>query len=231
MDRMLVVVFKNQSSAYKGKEALLGIADNGDIAVYAYAILTKNPDGSSSVKQEDDGGPLGTLLGTSLGSLIGLLAGPVGVVVGATAGMLGGMADDLDNSRIGSGFLQDVNAKLTPGTVALVAEINEDWTEPVDTQMEALGGEVFRRALNAVEQQVDDEDVAAMKSDLEHLKAEHARAQAERKQKLQSKIDALQAKLHAAEAKAKQKREQREAIIRAKAAVLQSKVAALNARV
>jgi uncharacterized membrane protein len=231
MDRMLVVIFKDESSAYKGKKALQTINDNGDIGVYAYAILKKNPDGSSTVKQEDDGGPLGTLLGTSLGSLIGLLAGPAGVVVGATAGMLSGMTDDLNNSRIGSGFIQDVNAKLTPGTVALIAEINEDWTAPIDTQMEALGGEVFRRALNAVEKQVNDEDVASMKADLEHLKAEHAQSQADRKQKLQTKIDALEAKLQAAEAKAKQKREQQEAILRAKASVLQSKVAALNTRI
>ena len=33
---------------------------------------------------------------------------------------------------------------------ALVAEIREDWTTPLDQSMEAVGGKVFRRALSEV---------------------------------------------------------------------------------
>jgi uncharacterized membrane protein len=230
MDRMLVVVFNDESSAYKGKTALQKISDEGNIAVYAYAVIKKNADGSSSVKQGDDGGPMSTLLGTSLGSLIGLLAGPAGVIVGATAGMLGGLTDDMNNSRVGADFVQDVAVKLTPGRVALVAEVDEDWTAPVDTQMEALGGEIFRRAMNDVHRQVNDEDVASMKADLQQMKAEHAEARADRKQKLQQRIDSLDAKIHAALTKVKQKQEQQEQIIRAKAKVLKAKAAGLHAR-
>jgi uncharacterized membrane protein len=230
MDRMLVVIFKDESAAYKGKTALQKISDEGNIAVYAYAVIKKNADGSSSVKQGDDGGPLGTLLGTSVGSLVGLLAGPVGALVGGTAGLLSAMTDDMNNTRVGAGFLQDVAAKLTPGTVGLVAEIDEDWTTPVDTQMEALGGEVFRRAMNDVNKQVNDEDIAGMKADLQQMKAEHAEARAERKQKLQQKIDSLDAKIHAALTKAKEKQAQQEQIIRAKAQVLKAKASSLEAR-
>ena len=78
MDRMLVVVFDNESKAYDGKTALQQLANEGNIGLYAYAVLTKNADGTSSVKQGDDAGPLGTLLGTSFGTLIGALAGPAG---------------------------------------------------------------------------------------------------------------------------------------------------------
>src|SRR5262245_53072470 len=70
MDRMLVVVFDNESKAYAGKEALKQLDGEGNINLYAYAVVTKGPDGFVRVKQGDDVGPIGTLLGTSIGSLI-----------------------------------------------------------------------------------------------------------------------------------------------------------------
>ena len=85
MDRMLVVVFDTESKAYDGRTALLQLDDEGSIAVFAYAVIAKNADGTATVKQGDDSGPLGTLLGTSLGSLIGLLGGPVGLAIGANS--------------------------------------------------------------------------------------------------------------------------------------------------
>src|SRR6476620_181001 len=78
MDRMLVVVFDNETKAYEGKKALQQLDAEGSIGLYGYAVVGKNPDGTSSLKQSDDVGPLGTLVGTSLGSLIGALFGPVG---------------------------------------------------------------------------------------------------------------------------------------------------------
>jgi hypothetical protein len=58
MDRMLVLVFDNESKAYEGKKALLQRA-------YAYAVVAKNSDDTTTVKQGDDNGPLGTLTGTT----------------------------------------------------------------------------------------------------------------------------------------------------------------------
>jgi len=183
MDRMLVVVFDSESKAYEGKEALLQLDREGSISVYAYAVVAKNADGTATVKQGDDSGPLGTLAGTSLGSLIGLLGGPVGLAVGAAVGFLAGATADLDNARIGGDFIDDVTKVLLPRRVAVVAEINEDWTTPVDLRMEPIGGIVFRRALSAVTDTVNEEEVAAIKADIAQLKAEHAQAHADRKAK------------------------------------------------
>jgi uncharacterized membrane protein len=98
-----------------------------------------------------DSGPLGTLAGTALGSLIGLLGGPAGLAIGATVGFTAGATVYLSNARISGDFIDDVTKVLLPNSIALVAEIEEDWTTPVDTRMEALGGTVFRRALSDVE--------------------------------------------------------------------------------
>jgi uncharacterized membrane protein len=195
MDRMLVVVFDNESRAYEGSRALQQLDGDGSIAVYAARVVAKNLDGTAAVKEGADSGPLGTLTGTAVGSLVGLLGGPIGVSLGAASGSLIGAIADIDNVRVGSDFLADVAETLTPGKVAVVAEVDEEWTTPVDTRMEALGGVVLRRSLWEVEDTQDARDIASVKADVAQMKAEHAEAKAERKAKLQARIDALNAKL------------------------------------
>ena len=231
MDRMLVVVFDNESKAYEGKRALLQLDAEGSISVYADAVLVKHADGTSSVKQDDDPGPLGTLVGTALGSLVGLLGGPTGVAIGAAAGFAAGGTADLDNARIGEDFIADVSKKLLPNRVAVVAEIEEDWTAPVDTRMEAIGGTVFRRALSETRKTANEEEVAAMKADLAQMKAEHAKTHAEHKAKLQEKINQLDSKIQAQLQRAKDRRAAAEKEARAKVQILKAKAAAAKAKV
>jgi uncharacterized membrane protein len=230
MDRMLVVVFENESNAYEGKKALLQLDSEGSISVYGYAVIAKNSNGATTVKQGDDAGPLGTLTGTAVGSLIGLLGGPAGMAIGAAAGVTAGAAVDLHNARIGDDFIDDVTKALLPNRVAVVAEIEEDWTTPVDTRMEAIGGTVFRRALSDVEDTVDDEDVAAMKADMAQMKAEHAQARADRKAKLQEKINQLDSKLQAHLQKAKEQRQLAERDAQKKVDILKAKAKTAAAR-
>jgi uncharacterized membrane protein len=228
---MLVVVFDSEAKAYEGRKVLSELEGEGSIVVYAYAVIGKNPDGSTTLKQTDDQGPLGTLVGTSLGSLLGLLGGPVGLAIGAGAGLLAGSTIDLDNARVGEDFIDDVGKELQPNKFAVVAEIQEDWTTPVDNRMEAIGGKVYRRALSEVKQTVEDEDIAAMKADLAQMKAEQAKAHADRKAKLQEKINQLDSKIQAQLEKSKQQREAAERQAKAKVEILKSKAAALKAKV
>jgi len=230
MDRMLVVVFDNDIKACEGKNALLQLDAEGSISVYAYAVLEKHADGTATVKQEDDSGPVSTLLGTSFGCLIGLLGGPVGVAIGAAAGFAAGGAAGLNDARIGQDFIDDVTKELLPNRFAVVAEIDEDWTAPVDTRMEVIGGSIFRRALSDVKQTINEENVAAMKADVAQLKAEHAKAHAGRKAKLLEKINQLDSKIQVHLQKAKDRREALEREAQAKAQVLKEKAAATRAK-
>src|SRR6266853_374273 len=230
MDRMLVVVFDNETKAYEGRKAVLQLDGEGSITVYAYAVLAKHADGTATVKQEDDSGPIGSFVGTSFGSLIGLLGGPAGVAIGAAAGLATGGAADLDNARIGDDLIEDVTKLLLPNKVAVVAEIEEDWTTPVDTRMEAIGGSVFRRALSDVRHTIHEENVAAMKADLAQMKAEHAKAHADRKAKLQEKINQLDSKIQAQLQKAKDRRDALQRKAQAKVQVLKDKAADARAK-
>jgi uncharacterized membrane protein len=111
---MLVVVFDNETKAYEGKSALRQLEREGSIAAYAGAVVVKNADGTTSVKQFDDFGPAGSLVGTSVGSLIGLIGGPVGLAVGAASGLALGAIFDLENARVGTDFVDDVSKSLKP---------------------------------------------------------------------------------------------------------------------
>ena len=207
MDRMVAVVFTNEPKAYEGSRALEQLDRDGSIAVYASAVVTKNSDGKTTVKQAADSLGKDTLTGTALGSLIGLLGGPMGLAMGAASGAFAGSVSDLDTARIDTDFVNDVSDMLTPGKTALVAEIDEEWTTPLDTNMEAAGGVVFRRALADVIESQDQRTIDAMKADIEQMKLERTEARAEHKQKLDSRISALEVKLQNKIAQVKTKRE------------------------
>jgi len=230
MERMLVVVFENESEAYEGTKALRQLDLDGSITVYAHAVVVKNPDGGIVTKERDDQGPYGLLLGSALGALLGVLGGSAGIAVGAALGLLAGGAGDLRNARLGDDFIDDVARALLPGRAAVVAEIEEESTGPVDAQMGVIGGTVFRRALSEAEHAVHEEHLAAMKADLAQMKAEHAQAHAERRIKLQEKINQLESSLQAQLEKAKERREAAQREAQAKVELLQAKAAAAKAK-
>jgi len=230
IDRMLVVVFDTEEKAYKGKKALFELENEGNVTVYASAVIGKNPDGTVTVKHSDDAPPLATIVGTPLGSLIGLLGGPAGFVIGTGVGMVAGLSADLHNARVNEDFIDDVKKDLLPSKFAVVAEIREDWTVPVDTRMEAIGGVVFRRALSDVKHIIHDEHTAAMKADLAQLKSEHAKASADRKAKLHEKMNQLDSKIQTHLQKTKEHRLAQEQHEKAKAEILKNKAATLKTK-
>ncbi len=203
MDKMLVVVFPTEKAAYEGSKALSALDQEGSIVLYATAIIAKDAAGRVDVKQEADEGPLGTTVGLLTGTLVGLIGGPVGAAVGAYAGTVGGGMFDLTRAGVATDFVDEVAGSLKPGRVAVVAEINEEWVTPVDTRMEALGGEVLRRArTEVVDAQIASEQ-AAMNDEITELKAEAAKATGEAKAKLQARVDAANARLQGLQSRAK----------------------------
>ena len=225
MERMLVVVFDNESKTYEGSHALKQLDAEGSIAIHAESVIKKNADGTVTVKQSEDDFPVRTVGGTAIGSLIGLLEGPVGLGIGAAAGALAGAIGDLHVAGVDGEYLDDVSAALTPGKCAVIADVSEEWVTPVDTRMEALGGAVYRTAKKTVEEDERARDVAALRAEIAQLKAEYAQARADRRAKLKARIDKLETKLQAKLDQAKQRSEQIKSETEAKIQALQQKAA------
>jgi 23S rRNA pseudoU1915 N3-methylase RlmH len=118
-----------------------------------------------------------------------------------------GAALDLTEAGVERDFVDDMGARLAPGKAAVIAEIDEYWQVPLDTRMEALGGNLLRQTRTQIEDAYAERAVEAAQRELAGLETERlaqantaqtekARRQAE---KLQAKIDAAQRRLRVKE--------------------------------
>jgi uncharacterized membrane protein len=229
MEKMLVVIFDNEAKAHGGSHALAELDREGSVSIHAEAMVQKNNDGSVRVdveRPEASGFPVGEFSGTAIGSLIGLLGGPIGFGVGAALGMAAGAIGDFYVAGVNQDFVADVSAALTRGKFALIADVSEECVTPVDTKMEAIGGVVFRTAKQHFEEERRARDVAALRAEIEHLKAEQALVRTDRKANIQAKIVALNRKLQHKIEHAKRRSEQLKRETDAKVQALQNKAAA-----
>jgi uncharacterized membrane protein len=208
MERMLVVVFDDESKAYEGSRALNQLDGEGSITIHAESVITKNADGTVTEEQAEGDFPIRAAGGTAIGSMLGLLGGPAGVAAGALAGAMGGSLGDLFRAGVDSDFVDEVSETLTPGKHAVIADVSEEWVTPVDTRMEALRGVVFRTGRRNFEDDQRARDIAELKSEIAQMQAEHARAKADRKAKLQAQVDQLNTKLQKKLDQARQRSEQ-----------------------
>jgi len=196
VEKLIVIVFENQTKAFAGFEALRQLDRDGEISVYAAQMIAKEPSGSIQYIDNTDNLAFPVIGGASaVGAIVGLLGGPLVALVGAMAGGLIGSIVDLAHAGVTDDFVNDVNAALTPGKFAVVADISEDWMAPLDTEMEEIGGVVFRRARTEVKKMHHNRDEAAYRAEIEELTAERAQARADRQAKIDARIDAVRKKL------------------------------------
>lgn len=226
MDKVIVLVVPSESAAYEAVKALKGLDEEGSIELYASTVITKSDSGEISVKDRKDVlEGLGTALGFSMGALIGLLGGPAGAAVGAAVGGAAGLGADLfQYSGLTGDFVNKVAARLKPGSYAVLASVQEDWTEPVDQAVSRLGASVFRQATDDVAAAQIRADMQALKEEQAHAEAEIAHASGEAKKRLEARRDELRKKqdaqrqrLHTRAAKLQESWDARIAAIKEKA--------------
>lgn len=194
---MLVAVFDNEKTAFEGLSALKDLHKKGDITLYATAVVTKNEKGELRLHTAADEGPVGTATGLFAGSLIGLLGGPIGLAVGATTGLFAGLIFDINNDDINTTFADEVSDALTNGKTAVIAEIDENWTVPVDTKLDALNAMVFRRLKYEVAEEQLTRESEAIEAEFNSLKEELKEAREEDKAKIKAAMAKLQNKAQA----------------------------------
>jgi uncharacterized membrane protein len=222
MNKMLVAVFDSETAAFEGLSALKDLHKNGDITLYASAVIAKDKTGKIEVKRAADPGPVGTAVGLVTGSLIGLLGGPVTMAIGASVGGLSGLLFDLDDSGIGSTFLDDVSKTLTAGKTAVVADVDESWTTPVDVRLHKLGGTVSRRLRGEVAEDQLVRESAAFEASLKALDEELKQASAENRAAIQKEIDETKKQLKATQDRAKARLDQAKTEMDARITALQA---------
>ena len=225
MNKMIVSVFGNETSAYEGVSALADLHKEGSITLYSTAVLSKDDSGEVQIKQAADKGPVGTAIGMATGSLLGVLAGPAGLAVGASLGGLTGMLVDINEAGVDVEFVNDVSNAISPGKYAVLAEIDEMWTAPLDTRMSELDGLLFRRLRSEVEDEQLVREAEAFDKELEALENELDEANEETKAAINKQIDNTKAKLKAINQQAKERLDKTAAEGKAKIDALKQQIA------
>lgn len=197
MNKMLVAVFESENKAFEGLSALKDLHRKGDITLYATAVISKDDSGELRLNTAADEGPVGTTTGFFTGSLIGLLGGPIGLAVGAAMGTIAGLIFDVSTEDVNITFVDEVSAALAKGKTAVVAEVDEEWTVPVDTRLEAMDAMVFRRLKYEVAEDQLARESEAISAEFNSLKSELKEAREEDKAAIKSAIAKLQNKAQA----------------------------------
>jgi uncharacterized membrane protein len=229
MSKFVVVVFPGETQAYQGVRALKELHLEGSLTLYGMAVVAKDAKGTLSVKDAADAGPLGTAVGALVGGLVGVLAGPVGVLAGVAGGTVIGSMFDLFSYGVGEDFVAKVTNELAPGRTAIIAEIAETWTTPLDARMSGLGGTILRTRRADFEDEQASQEVAAAKADYEQVRAEYAQATAEARARLKAKVDQAKANLEQAEKRVETRLDALDKEAQAKIAALETQISQAQA--
>jgi uncharacterized membrane protein len=157
---VIIAAFDSRNQAYDAAREIDRVSD-----VKSGAILEKDRLGNVTTLESRDlptaWGPGGAVGGALVGALIGALAGPAGAAAGAAAGTaaatgaavgaasggLTGGAVDLTNWGLKAGYLETAATYLLPGKTAVVAEVEEGSTAPIDDAARRHGGIVYRETV------------------------------------------------------------------------------------
>jgi uncharacterized membrane protein len=221
MNKMLVAVFDTETAAFEGLDALRDLHRDGDITLYSSAVIVKDKTGKIGIKQAADDGPVGTALGLLTGALVGILGGPAALAIGTTIGGFTGFLLDLDKSGTGATFLDDVSKTLTGGKAAVLAEVEESWTTPVDARLHERGGIVFRRLRSEVVEDQLVRESAAFDANLKALQDDLEQGIAEDRAAIQKDIEQVKKQIKGAQDQAKARLDQARAETEARVKALQ----------
>ena len=229
MNRFVVIAFPSETQAYEGTRALKDLHAEGSLTLYSMAVIVKDAAGKLTVKDTADEGPLNTAVGALVGGLVGVVAGPVGVVAGSLGGTLIGSLFDIANYGVSADFVAKVSSELSAGKSAIIAEIVETWSTPLDTRMAPLGGTVLRTWRADFEDEQIAKEIEAEKADWEHLRSEYAHASADTKAKIKTTMDQAKAKLDAAKKKTDARLAILDSELKAKIATMEHQMASAKA--
>ena len=152
MRNFVSVVFDTSAKAYDGLHEFWSLDREGDVTVHGTAVVHRDSVGRLVVDTDQTDPPLATAVGAGIGALVGALAGPAGAAIGAGGGApsappqapLPGLwrISNAPTSKTRPGLKQA--SFCSPGS-AVIADVSEDWTTPINERMKRLGGTVYRR--------------------------------------------------------------------------------------
>lgn len=143
--KLIVAIYNDEQKANEEFKILSTKEKRDELDLKAYTVVTKSHDGKT-VLHDTEGRD--AFWGAVVGGLIGMLVGPVGAIYGAAlfaaevfagsiaAGVgVGAIAGWLNSDalKIPTDLLKDIKKSIHPGTSAIVAVVDEDWVDDVES--------------------------------------------------------------------------------------------------
>ena len=197
IDNVVVVQFPDASKAYQAMSVLKECDAEGRIGLKSAAIVERTADGELRIPEGTDNIALaGTVSGSLIGMLIGVLGGPVGVLVGWGAGAVMGGTIDIVGATKSDEALTALARAIPPESTAVIASVTEAAVEVIDGEMAKLGGEVTRRTVADVMDELEAAEEAADAAAREARRTLREERKAELSTNLDARVKSLKEKLH-----------------------------------
>jgi uncharacterized membrane protein len=197
MENVVVVGFAEPSKAYQALTVLKQCDAEGRIALRSAAVVERTSAGELRTPEgADNVGLVGTASGSVIGMLIGVLGGPVGVLVGWGAGALMGGVFDIARAEKSDEALSALGRAIPLGSTAVIAGVEEPAVEVIDGEMAKLGGEVTRRPLDEVMDELEAAEEAAEAAAFEARRTLAEERKVEVKADFDERVGKLKEKLH-----------------------------------
>ncbi|HXB08683.1 MAG TPA: DUF1269 domain-containing protein [Puia sp.] len=194
MTNLIVASFSQEAQATEASNKLTELESLGDITIYEMVVVKKNADGEAHVLQADSTEGLTTVSGMAIGSLVGAFAGPVGLALGMVTGTLAGAAIETDDYGFAEDFVTKITDQLAPGTVAVIAEVEEDDPVFIDSSLNPLGATLTRTDVDYEYTKYSDEEIEEFDEDIAAARAKLKSAGTAEKEKMMQKIAKLKEK-------------------------------------
>lgn len=206
-DNVLVVTFgeepENDKNAYQALTNLKQLDSQGQIKIAGAAVVTRDPDGHVDAKSEVGNDPYtGTATGGVIGLLVGIIGGPLGVLLGGATGVMVGSLFDIDDAETTDSILGEISKQVRPSRTAVLAQLTEQGPEVIDTAMTRLGGQVLRRPVVDVEEEIAAAQEAQRKAKREARKELRTARTEKHKEDAHAKVEELKSKLQRPKASA-----------------------------
>jgi uncharacterized membrane protein len=201
IENVVVVSFgddpKNDTNAYQALTDLKELDSQGQIKIAGAAVVVRDADGRVDIKSEVGDTPYeGTATGGTIGLLVGIIGGPIGMLLGGSYGLLAGSLFDLDDASTTESVLADISTQVQPNRTAMLAQVTEQSPEVIDTAMAKLGGQVLRRPVVDVEQEIAAAEEAERNARREARKELYDARVNKTKENAHAKVEELKSKLH-----------------------------------
>ena len=137
--------FNDTYSALQGFRKVQQLDDDGRLKLRNATVVERRSDGTWQIVDDDEEAQFGAEVGGGLvGAAVGILGGPLGILLGAAAGLLAGEVIDVTDDQARDSIHEEIIRRVTPGGTALVADVDEPTSHPLDEAMTELGATVTR---------------------------------------------------------------------------------------